>query len=119
MSTQKEALRTVTARINARDVDGLETLFTEDFALHDPDTPDWPRGHAGARKMLRSIVDLGPDLVLQALDMIEENDRVTVRWLFTWTYMGMPQRAAVVAIYRFADGLIAEDWGVSARAGWP
>jgi predicted SnoaL-like aldol condensation-catalyzing enzyme len=119
MSAQKAALRTVTERINARDIDGLESLFSQDFILHDPSAPHWPRGHAGARQMLRSIVELGPDLVLQALDMIEEGDRVTVRWHFEWTYMDTPQRAAVVAIYRFENGLIAEDWGVSARAGWP
>lgn len=119
MSKQKDALRTITARINLRDIDGLEALFRHDFALHDPNAPHWPRGHKGARQMLHSIVSLGPDLALDALDMIEEGDRVTVRWGFAWTYMGLPQRASVVAIYRFEDGLIAEDWGVSARAAWP
>jgi predicted SnoaL-like aldol condensation-catalyzing enzyme len=59
------------------------------------------------------------DLNLEVLDAVEEGDRVAVRWKADWTDAGERHEASILAIYRFKDGLIAEDWGVSARAPWP
>jgi len=62
--------------------------------------------------MLASIRDLlpgGPRV--EALDMVEEGDRVAARWRFSGTRDGAPRRLAI--------GRIAEDWGVAARADWP
>ena len=52
--------------------------------------------------------------------MIEEGDRVAVRWQVTASYEdGKPYERSIVAIYRFKDGRIAEDWGIVAPALWP
>jgi ketosteroid isomerase-like protein len=51
--------------------------------------------------------------------MIEEGDRVAVRWQLTATYEGGPFEQSIMAIYRFENGRIAEDWGISIRALWP
>jgi len=59
------------------------------------------------------------ELRLDALDMVEENDSVAVRWRVTWIDEGEPRRAAIMAIYRFDGALIAEDWGVATRSPWP
>ena len=51
--------------------------------------------------------------------MIEEGDRVAVRWQLTATYDGKPFEESIMAIYRFEDGRITEDWGIPIRATWP
>jgi ketosteroid isomerase-like protein len=52
--------------------------------------------------------------------MIEEGDRVAVRWQVTATYHdGKPSERSIMAIYRFENGRIAEDWGIAIPALWP
>lgn len=119
MLTNKEVLYRVAAALSEGDLETVEDWFTEDFKLHDPAAPDWPSGHVGARRMLASIREAVPRVSVEALDMVEEGDRVAVRWQFTGDREGQPVRLSTVDIYRFANGRIAEDWGVVARAAWP
>ena len=51
--------------------------------------------------------------------MIEEGDRVAVRWQLTASYDGRPFEQSIMAIYRFENGRIAEDWGIASPALWP
>lgn len=118
-SPQQAVLITIAERINAGQSDGLEQFFSETFILHDPMTPDWPPGRDGARRMIAAFAALGPTIQLDAADMIEQGDKVAVRWRVRWVHDGAAREAAIVAIYRFENGLIAEDWGVSVRAAWP
>jgi hypothetical protein len=60
-----------------------------------------------------------PPIKLEILDIIEESDRVAVRWQLTATYKGEPFEQSILAIYRFDKGRIAEDWGIAIRALWP
>jgi ketosteroid isomerase-like protein len=62
---------------------------------------------------------LTPPIKLEILDMIEESDPVAVRWQLTASYEGKPFEQSIMAIYRFEEGRIAEDWGISIRALWP
>jgi len=62
---------------------------------------------------------LTPPINLEILDMIEEGDRVAVRWQLTASYDGRSFEQSILAIYRFENGRIAEDWGISIRALWP
>ena len=119
MSFQKQLLLEIAAGLNADDFDHVEAWFTNDFKLYDPAVPDWPRGHEGARRMLAAIRDKVPGVRAEALDMVEDGDRVAVRWLFSATREGEPRHLSAVAIYRFTDGLISEDWGIAIRAVWP
>lgn len=117
MSAQKEVLRHLARRLNAGEIAGLEDCFTADFRLHDPAAPDFPTGLEGARRMISAFASMqGVDL--QILDLIEEGDRVAVRWGVSWTETNGPRVAAIMSIYRFDQGKIAEDWGVSARLPW-
>ncbi len=118
MSQQKDVLRRVAAAVNARRGEDAERCFGDTFVLHDPSAPGWPRGREGVHKMVQSFFDFAPDTTLDILDMVEEGDRVAVRWRVSGTREGAKTIAAIVAIYRFADGLIVEDWGTSARAPW-
>jgi hypothetical protein len=43
-----------------------------------------------------------------------------VRWQLTATdYDDKPYERSIMAIYRFENGRIAEDWGISIAALWP
>jgi ketosteroid isomerase-like protein len=45
---------------------------------------------------------------VEILDIIEEGDRVAVRWQLTATYDdGKPYKRSIMAIYRFENGRIA------------
>jgi len=73
-------------------------------------------GHAGAKTMIDDILSLAPDV--QILDTVETADRVAVRWRVTGTGTSGSFDVAMIAIYRFADGRIAEDWGVWSGKPW-
>ena len=114
MPQQKELLREMAAAHNSGAPDRISDWFTEDFRLHEPGAPALPVGHDG-RARFRTLT---PPLKLEILDMIEEGDRVAVRWQLTATYEGRPFEQSIMAIYRFENGRIAEDWGISIRALW-
>ena len=88
MSFQKQLLLQVAAALNSNDLDHVDQWFTADFELHEPGRPEWPVGHEGARRMLTEIRGKLPGVKVEALDMLEEGDRVAVRWLFSATLEG-------------------------------
>lgn len=118
-SAQKDVMRALATGVSTGAFAGLERYFTADFVLHDPRTPHWPRGIEGARRMVDSFAALGEDVKLDILDMTEDGDKVTVRWVCSWRRDGVADTASIIAIYRFENGLIAEDWGIGVRAPWP
>ena len=83
MSQQKELLRELAAAHNSGANDRISDWFTEDFRLHEPGAPPLPAGHEGARQMRGRFRTLTPPINLEILDMIEEGDRVAVRWQLT------------------------------------
>jgi ketosteroid isomerase-like protein len=119
MSQQKDLLRELAAAHNSGAPDRISDWFTEDFRLHEPGKPALPMGHAGASQMRAQIRTLTPPINVEILDMVEEGDRVAVRWQLTATYDGKPFQSSIMAIYRFEEGRIAEDWGFAIRAPWP
>ena len=119
MSQQKNLLREIAAAINAGSEFRIAEWFTDDFRLHQPDAPSLAVGHAGASEMLARARRLVPPINFEMLDMVEEGDRVAVRWQLTATYGGKPFEESIIAIYRFKRGRIAEDWGIPIRALWP
>lgn len=119
MSHQKAMLLEIADALSSGGDLRIEAWFTEDFRLHDPGFPQWPSGHHGASAMLAQNVSLGPTMKLEALDMLEEDNRVAVRWRLSATQGGKLFDHAIMSMYRFEDGRIAEDWGVSFREGWP
>ena len=115
MSQQKDLLREMAAAHNSGEPDRASDWFTEDFRLHEPGVPSLAVGHEGASQMRARFKTLTPEI----LDMIEEGDRVAVRWQLTASYDGRSFEQSILAIYRFENGRIAEDWGISIRALWP
>ena len=118
MSVQKQVIRELTVLLNARKSIPTARFFTPDFKLYDPGAGVWLDGYSGAQDMIDTVLTLGPKVTLEILDMIEQGDRVAVRWQATISGGPDARSAAMMAIYRFVDGRIAEDWGISARVPW-
>jgi ketosteroid isomerase-like protein len=119
MSQQKDLLRKMATAHNSGVPDRISDWFTEDLQLHEPGAPALPAGHAGASQMRARFRALVPPINLEILNMVEEGDRVAVRWQLTATYDGKPFEQSIMAIYRFEEGRIAEDWGIGIRELWP
>jgi predicted ester cyclase len=118
MSHQKAMLLEIADALSSGGDHRIEAWFAEDFRLHDPSFPDWPSGHHGASAMLAQNVSLGPTTKFEALDMLEEDNRVAVRWRLSVTREGEVFDRAIMSMYRFENGRIAEDWGISSRERW-
>ena len=100
MSQQKDLLREIAAATSSGASDRISDWFTEDSRLHEPGKPTLPVGHGGARQM-RASPKPNPPINVEILDMIEEGDRVALRWQLTATYDdGKPYERSIMAIYR-------------------
>jgi predicted SnoaL-like aldol condensation-catalyzing enzyme len=119
LSPAKAALLNIAEHMNAGRPDLFVESFSDDFVLHDPGAPGHGGGRDGVRAMGASLAALGDTLRAEIPTIVEEDLLVCVRWRLTWLQNGERQDASCVAIYRFQDGLIAEDWGILTRAPWP
>jgi steroid delta-isomerase-like uncharacterized protein len=101
---------------NSGDWERLDGLVTWDYVHHNGaqhlDLAQFKQGAAWIRRGL-------PDFHIELEDVIGESDRVAVRFIGRGTHLGSlagetPTSNDVVLhgimIYRFRDGLIAEDW---------
>jgi predicted SnoaL-like aldol condensation-catalyzing enzyme len=113
-----ELLKQLADLVNARQPVPIARYFTDDFRLGDAGAGVVRTGHAGARAMLDDLLALAPDIRLDVLDTVEAEDRLAVRWRVTGTTPRGPFDVAMIAFYRFADGRIAEDWGVWSGKPW-
>src|ERR1700691_5060552 len=64
-------------------------------------------GHDGGRDMLVSLSEHVSCARIDVLDMPEEGNKITVRWLFSGKKDGRPVYLSAVAIYRFDGDRIA------------
>jgi len=119
MSPQKDLLREIAAAINTGSAFRNTEWFADKFRLHQPPAPSLPDGYAGANQILERARRLGPPINFEILDMVAEGDRIALRWQVTATYDDKPFEESIIAIYRFEQGRIAEDWGIAIRALWP
>jgi predicted ester cyclase len=118
MSTKVEVLKELVELINQRREVPIARYFTEDFRLDDAGTGVVRTGHAGAQTMMDNILSLAPDVRFEILDTVEGADRVAVRWRVTGMRATGPLDVAMMAIYRFVNRRIAEDWGVWSGKSW-
>jgi predicted ester cyclase len=120
----KAIIRRLAEAFNKRDFTFIDHAFSPHFVLHTALTPGWPRGLEGARQMFTTMLSTAPDMHATIEDLVAEDDKVAVRWTFRGTHTGPSlTRGAptgesftvvAIAVYRFADGKIEEDWGVDA-----
>ena len=116
MSSRKELFLRIAGLMSIGDVGHIAEWFAEDLKLHNPSIGGFRYGHSGARDMLCSLTVHVPCARIDVHDTVEEGDNVMVRWLFAGEQNVMPAYLPAVAIYRFDDDRIAEDWGIDANA---
>ncbi|WP_433561441.1 ester cyclase [Nocardia sp. CA-151230] len=99
----------------------IHQITQPDAILNVPFPVDHP-GAAGLDQIMRAFVTGYPDIKLDVVDMIAEGDKVVGRTVVTGTndgaFLGRPATGKAVRyneifIMRFADGRIAEVWGVA------
>jgi hypothetical protein len=119
--TGKRLVARLVEVMNARDLDALGDLFTEDFVDHDP-MPGQPPGSQGMRSGLEALATQGEDVSFHLEDCFSSGDRVAYRIFGTWTVppefafqaaLGPPATVSLsgVGIYRCRGGRLAERWG--------
>jgi predicted SnoaL-like aldol condensation-catalyzing enzyme len=116
--TKAELLKELAELVSRRQPVAIARYFADDFRLDDAGAGVVRTGHAGAQTMLDEILALAPDVRLDMLDSVEAADRLAVRWRVTGTTPTGVFDVAMIAIYRFADGRIPEDWGVWSGKPW-
>jgi steroid delta-isomerase-like uncharacterized protein len=97
----------------------VDELYTADYMIHDPSTPDFPGGQAAFKQFVANLQTGYPDIHVTIEDMMAEGDKVVWRWRITGTHtgelMGIPPtgksiKISGIVISRFANGKWAEDY---------
>jgi steroid delta-isomerase-like uncharacterized protein len=118
IETNKRVVRAFTEAINRRDLDALDDLVSTDFVRHSNAAPG-VQSLDDLKRFLRNEFGAFPDACESVEDVVAEGDRVAVRHSFRGTQRGpmgrypasaKEMRADYLAIYRLADGKIAEAW---------
>lgn len=100
------------------DADTIRRLYAEDYLDHDP-MPGTAGGVEGVVQQIQILTGAFSDNNTEVHDVIEDGDKVCIRWTFTGThtgdFMGTPASGNKVSIqgieiHRIADGKIAEGW---------
>ena len=112
---------------NAGKLDVVDQLVAPDIVTHNPiilDAPTGPDSIRGGIAMLRRSF---PDLHVEVLDLIAEDDRVAAYLLMSGTNTGQYRRGGATQrhgsmraffIWRVANGRLVECWGVADRFGF-
>ncbi len=100
----------------------IDEVCSPDFVFRSPNFPGWPQGLEGARSIAVAGRTLFSDAQTTLDDIFAAEDKVVIRMTIRGTYIGEPlpgfpkkgERFAMggVAIYRFVDGKIVDDWGI-------
>lgn len=122
--TNKEAIRRFHDAANTRDPElisrTIDELFHPDVLVRTP-LPIEATGAEAMREVWARLLRIFPDLHVTIEDLLADGDKVVSRNTVTGThqgdYMGHPPTGKPVTyseifILRFADGRIAETWGV-------
>jgi steroid delta-isomerase-like uncharacterized protein len=98
----------------------IDELVASDVLIRTP-LPVKTTGRQALKEVFGRLHQAFPDLHVTVEDLIEEGDKVVGRNSITGThqgeYMGLPATGKTITyneifIFRFADGRIAETWGV-------
>jgi steroid delta-isomerase-like uncharacterized protein len=119
MMSKKEIARYLSQKVvNEKDYSPILEFLTDDYVYHGLGgmTSQSPQGFMDAIKGFHAAI---PDLKSEIIDMVEEGDRLVVRFNFTGThegeFLGFPASGAALhfegmIMRRFEQNKIAEDW---------
>jgi len=107
----------------------VDEICAPGFAFHSPNFPGWPRGLEGAKKLASAGSSMFAEAETTIEDLFAAEDRVVLRMTIRGTYIGEPklgfprsgERFAMggIAIYRFVNGKIVDDWGIQVACPTP
>ena len=104
--------RTALEQVCARgDLARARELYADDFIDH-VNALEF-RGQEGIARSVALYRAIFPDLRIDVVDQLVEDDRVASRWVLRGTHRGRPVTLPGITISRFADARIAEDWTTS------
>jgi len=99
--------------VNRKNLKIGEVNFAPEFVDHGADVPPGlPPGPAGAMQYVGGAYKRFPDIRVQILDLIAEDDRVVVRnrWTGTEAASGKKLEFAGIVIWRIAHRQLSERW---------
>lgn len=99
--------------VNRKNLKIGEVNFAPEFVDHGADVPPGlPPGPAGAIQYVGGAYEKFPDIHVQILDLIAEDDRVVVRnhWTGTEAASGTKCEFSGIVIWRIARRQLAERW---------
>jgi predicted ester cyclase len=117
--SKKEIARFISQKVvNEKDYSPINEFLTDDYVYHGLGgmTSQTPQGFMEAIKGFHAAI---PDLKSEIIDMVEEGDRLVVRFNFTGThkgeFLGFAGSSAKLhfegmIMRRFEEDKIAEDW---------
>lgn len=104
-----------------RNLKYIDEVVAEGFVGYDPSLPEPVRGPGGVRETAELFQSAFPDTAVEIEHLVAEGDRLaihrTLRGTHDGEFMGIEPTGAKVevdgmAIYRFEDGQILEEWQV-------
>jgi len=109
--------------LDKRNLDVLDEIVATDCLIHRPESPEPIRGLPAFKQVLGRILDVYSEFSTTIHDVIAEDDRVACRLSHSavnrgeWTsrlgrhdVAGKPVSWSAIAIFRFRNGKIAEEW---------
>jgi steroid delta-isomerase-like uncharacterized protein len=109
--------------LDKRDLDVLDEIVAADCIIHRPEVSEPIRGLEAFRRALGKVLQVYSEFKITIHDLIAEEDRVACRlshravnrgeWtsrLGTHAVAGKTVTWPAIAIFRFHDGRIAEEW---------
>jgi len=109
--------------VDKRDISKIDEFFTGDCVIYRPEVPEPIEGRENFKQALSKVIDMYSELKTTIYDLIAEGDRVACRLSHSainkgeWTsrigrhdVVGKPVSWSAMAIFRFQDGKIAEEW---------
>lgn len=115
LAVMKEAF----SALGRKEIEGCIAHLRPDFIINIAGMPYQKRGHEAWRENVDTMFRAVPDLKVEVLDMFGSDDKVAVRVRFSGThrgeFLGLRGKGGRIdylsnELYRFEDGMIAEEW---------
>ncbi|MGJ4949770.1 ester cyclase [Bradyrhizobium sp. HKCCYLS20291] len=117
--TNKQICRDYFKAFLARDAAWMGKHVAKTFVRHDPGLDFEVRGPEGVLQLHDALMPAFPDMKLDLLDLVAEEDKVLVRLVIRATHTGpfgpmaptgKPIRVAVLDLFKIQDGVLVEHW---------